>query len=84
MAGLGVFWAFTTRAALALSVLAGLAIWIFGENFGALLTGQGTDPSTGLLLVVLAAAFWPLARRPAGVISAGHDREAVLADGKAA
>ena len=83
-AGLGVFWAFTTRAALALSVLAGLAIWVFGENFGALLTGQGTDPNSGLLLVVLAAAFWPLTRRPAEAVSAGHDHQTVLAEDKVA
>ena len=83
-AGLGVFWAFTARAALALSVLAGLAIWVFGENFGALLTGQGTDPNSGLLLVALAAAFWPLARRPAEAVSAGHDHQTVLAEDKVA
>ena len=60
-AGLGVFWPATTRAALLLSVIAALAIWVLGENFGELATGQGTDPNSGLLLVVLAAAFWPLA-----------------------
>jgi hypothetical protein len=30
-----------------------------GEDFGGLLTGRGADPNSGLLL---AAAFWPLAR----------------------
>ena len=29
--------------------------------FGGILTGQGTDPNTGPLLILLAAAFWPLA-----------------------
>ena len=83
-AGLGVFWSPTTRAALLLSVIVALAIWVLGENFGEIATGQGTDPSTGLLLVALAAAFWPLTRRPAEAVSADHDQEPVLAKDKAA
>ena len=39
-----------------------LVIWVFGENFGGLLTGQATDPNTGPLLILLAAAYWPLRR----------------------
>ena len=68
-AGFGVFWPVTARAALALSMIAGAAIWVLGENFGGLLTGQGTDLNTGLLLILLAAAFWPLGRRPAAAVS---------------
>ena len=79
-AGLGVFWRATTRPALLLSVIVAVAIWVLGENFGGLLTGQGTDPNTGLVLVLLAAAFWPLTRRPAAAVSAGHDREPVMAE----
>ncbi len=71
-AGLGVFWSATTRAALLLSVIVAVAIWVLGENFGAIATGRGTDPNTGLLLVLLAAAFWPLRRRPAGAVSGDH------------
>jgi cytochrome c biogenesis protein CcdA len=71
-AGLGVCWPATTRAALLLSVIVGVAIWVLGENFGGVLTGQGTDPSTGLVLVLLAVAFWPRQRRPADAIS--HDQ----------
>jgi hypothetical protein len=82
-AGLGVFWSATTRAALLLSVTVALAIWVLGENFGEIATGQGTDPNTGLLLVAL-AAFWPLTRRPAAAVSAGHDQEPVLVKDKAA
>ena len=59
----GVLWPATTRAALLLSVLVALAIWVVGENFGGLLTGQATDPNTGPLLILLAAAYWP-ARSP--------------------
>jgi hypothetical protein len=83
-AGLGVFWPATTRPALLLSVIAALAIWVLGENFGEIATGQGTDPNTGLLLVALAAAFWPLTCRSASPVSAGHDQEPVLAEDKAA
>ena len=83
-AGLGVFWSATTRAALLLGVIVALAIWVLGENLGEIATGQGTDPNTGLLLVALAAAFWPLTRRPAAAVSAGHDQEPVLAEDKAA
>ena len=71
-AGLGVFWSATTRPALLLSVIVAVAIWVLGENFGGILTGQGTDPSTGLVLVLLAAAYWPLHRRPADPVS--HDQ----------
>jgi hypothetical protein len=49
----------TTRPALALAIVVGLAIWIVGENFGAMLTGMSTDPNTGPLLILLAAAYWP-------------------------
>ncbi len=69
-AGFGVFWPVTARAALALSVLAAGAIWVLGENFGGLATGQATDPNSGLLLILLAAAFWPLEPPPFPLIRA--------------
>ena len=37
------------------------AIWVLTENLGGILTGTGTDPNTGPLLILLAAAYWPLA-----------------------
>ena len=57
--GAGVLGRATTRPALVAAVIAALAIWSAGENFGAIFTGQGTDPNTGPLLILLAAAFWP-------------------------
>jgi MYXO-CTERM domain-containing protein len=39
-------------------------MWVIGQDFGEVLTGQGTDPGTGPLLLLLAAAYWPLRRRP--------------------
>jgi hypothetical protein len=49
-----------TRLGVLIAVVLGAAIWL-AEDFGGILTGQGTDPNSGLLLIVLAAAFWPLA-----------------------
>ncbi len=47
------------RPALLLAiVLAGL-IWVFGEAFGEIATGEATDPNTGPLLALLALALWP-------------------------
>lgn len=63
LAGAGVFVPPVTRAALVIAVLAALIIWSAGEHFGGILTGQATDPNSGPLLILLAAAFWP-ARRP--------------------
>jgi hypothetical protein len=48
-----------SRAVLVLAIAAAVLIWIFGEAFGEILTGQATDPNTGPLLVLLALAFWP-------------------------
>jgi hypothetical protein len=51
------------RAVVLLASVVALVIWIVGENFGGILTGSGTDPSSGLLLMLLAAAYWPAGRR---------------------
>jgi hypothetical protein len=53
------------RPALIVAAIAAVVIWVAGEQFGALFTGQATDPNTGPLLILIAAAFWPLR---------GHDR----------
>jgi hypothetical protein len=50
------------RPVLAGAVALSLAIWLVGEDLGGIFTGQGTDPNTGPLLVLLALAYWP--RRP--------------------
>lgn len=44
---------------LALGSLLSLAYWVLGQACGAILTGMGTDPNSGLLFVVLAAALYP-------------------------
>jgi len=59
----GVLRSGTTRPALAAGIVIALLIWVAGENVGGIFTGHGTDPDTGPLLILLAAAFWPPGRR---------------------
>jgi hypothetical protein len=47
--------------ALILAMALGLLFWI-AEGLGGIFTGQGTDPNTGPLLILLAACFWPFSR----------------------
>lgn len=74
----------TIRPVLTLAVLTALAMWVAGQNFGGILTGLGTDPNTGLLLVLLAAAFWPLRQssqiqhKPAAVLGTAGSRAGSL------
>ncbi|MBV9013669.1 MAG: hypothetical protein JO272_16795 [Pseudonocardiales bacterium] len=51
------------RVVLVVAVVAAAVIWVVGEAFGGVFTGQGTDPNTGPLLALLAAAYWPLPAR---------------------
>jgi hypothetical protein len=70
-----------TRLGVVTAAFVGAVIWL-AEDFGGIFTGQATDPNSGLLLIVVAAAFWPSANpgpsgprdaEPAGLgISAGH------------
>jgi hypothetical protein len=59
----GVFRVGTTRPALVTGIVIAMLIWLAGENVGGIFTGHGTDPNTGPLLILLAAAFWPPGRR---------------------
>jgi len=47
------------RAAVVLAVVLGLLLWVVGQDLGGILAGGATDPNSGLLLVLLAAAYWP-------------------------
>ena len=47
-----------------LAMLLAAITWI-GQDFGGILTGQGTDPNSGPLLFLLALAYWPIGREPA-------------------
>ncbi len=48
------------RAGVVLALVTAAFIWI-AEGLGAMLTGGGTDPNSGLLLALVALAYWPLA-----------------------
>ncbi|MGH3630253.1 MAG: hypothetical protein ACRDRL_22775, partial [Sciscionella sp.] len=52
-----------TRGVLVLAILVATAIWVIGQNLGGVFTGQGTDPNSGLLLILLATAYWPESSR---------------------
>lgn len=49
------------RSGIVAAAALGALLWV-SEAFGAIFTGQGTDPGSGLLLVLVAATFWPLSR----------------------
>jgi hypothetical protein len=58
------------RPALILAIALGLSFWI-AEGFGAVFTGHGTDPNSGLPLILLAACLWPrCSRERTGELSA--------------
>jgi hypothetical protein len=48
------------KATLVLAIVVAAAIWVFGEAFGTILTGGGTDPNSGLLLILLSLTYWPV------------------------
>ncbi len=48
------------KATLVLAIVVAAVIWVFGEAFGGILTGGGTDPNSGPLLILLALTYWPL------------------------
>jgi antitoxin (DNA-binding transcriptional repressor) of toxin-antitoxin stability system len=50
------------RVTVALAALTACAVWVIGQNLGGLLAGSATDPDSGPLLVLLAAAYWPARR----------------------
>jgi len=47
------------RVTVVLALVLGAGIWVLGENFGGIFTGSGTDPNSGPLLMLIAAAYWP-------------------------
>jgi hypothetical protein len=73
------------RAGVAGAAVLGVLIWL-AEDLGEVFTGQGTDPNSGLVLVVVAAAFWPVAasvpaRRAADATAGLMPRQAVYSRG---
>jgi hypothetical protein len=60
------------RVAVIVAAATAMAIWVGGENFGAMFTGSATDPNSGLLLVLLAAAYWPASTKSQEVVRPDH------------
>ena len=48
------------RVALAVAAVLAAAIWVAGQDLGGILTGSGTDPESGPLLILLVLAYWPV------------------------
>jgi hypothetical protein len=65
-AGIGTLALLPGRPGPAVAAIAGIAaaagIWLLAEGFGGLGTGSATDPNTGPLLILFAAAMWSAAR----------------------
>src|SRR5580704_3320405 len=53
------------KATLVLALVVAGLIWVVGEAFGMILAGGATDPNSGLLLALLALAYWPAKQRQA-------------------
>ncbi len=81
--GLWVLRQSTRRLALGAGIAIAGIYWVIGQNFGAIFTGQGTDPNTAPLLVLLALSLWPRAEArsscaiPTRADAQGRDKEQV-------
>jgi hypothetical protein len=53
----------TARAAVLIAAVAATFVWAAGEHFGSVFSGSATDPNSGPLLLLIAAAFWPRRQR---------------------
>ena len=58
LVALGVWVRPAIKPALVLAIAVALFIWL-AEGLGGVFAGQGTDPNTGLPLILLAACYWP-------------------------
>jgi hypothetical protein len=54
--GLGALYSRTRGPAVASGFLLALAIWVVGQDFGLLYSGQATDPNTALIIALMAVA----------------------------
>jgi hypothetical protein len=76
LVALGVLVRPAIKPALVVSILLGLFFW-FAEGAGGILTGQGTDPNTGPLLILLAACYWPWRGASVGVPAVPDDGRSI-------
>jgi hypothetical protein len=47
-------------AILALAMVVSAVTWVAGQELGGILTGTGTDPDSGPLLILLVLTYWPM------------------------
>jgi hypothetical protein len=67
------------RAAFAVAAVLAAVIWVAGQDLGGILTGSGTDPESGPLLILLVLAYWPV--RTDGPRTDGPRTDGAPADG---
>ena len=60
------------RAALAVAAVLAAVIGVAGQDLGGILTGSGTDPESGPLLILLVLAYWPVRTDGARPTEPGH------------
>ncbi len=65
------------RPILIASIIVSVVIWWGAEGFGMILTGMATDFNSGLLLVIMALACWPLQHVHAGQYESNRDSKQV-------
>jgi hypothetical protein len=53
------------KATLVLAIVVSALIWVFAQALGGILAGGATDVNSGLLLALLALAYWPPRAVPA-------------------
>lgn len=66
--GIGVAAGWKTRPLLAVAIVLNLVFWVIPQGFGGILDGGATDPNSGLLFIVLAAALMPLLGGAPGLV----------------
>jgi hypothetical protein len=78
--GLAAIYRRTVAVGAAAGLLVATAIWVIGQDFGQLYTGQATDPNTAPLIGVLAVALLFGYRRPASLfpVVRRHARSGLL------
>ncbi len=47
------------RTTIVVAMALAVVLWVVGQAFGDIFSGSGTDPNSGPLLILVAAAFWP-------------------------
>jgi hypothetical protein len=55
-----------TQVTVVLAIVVFALIWVAVQNFGGILAGGATDPNSGLLVILLALIYWPLAEVRSG------------------